>query len=52
MDGKRCWLDNFFVEPLWRSVRYEDVYLKTYDSIGAATFAWVPDLNYPELSLR
>ena len=48
MHGKRCWRDNFFVERLWRSVKYEDVYLKAYDSIGAATFAWVPGVNYPE----
>ena len=48
MNGKRCWRDNFFVEPLWRNARYEDGYLKTYDSIGAATFAWVPGVNYPE----
>lgn len=52
MNGKRCWRDNFSVEPLWRNARYEDGYLKTYDSTGAATFAWVPDLNYPELSSR
>jgi len=36
MDGKGRWLDNVFIERLWRSVKYEDVYLKAYDSIGAA----------------
>jgi putative transposase len=36
MDGKGRWLDNVFIERLWRSVKYEDVYLKGYDSIGAA----------------
>ncbi len=36
MDGKRRWVDNVFVERLWRSVKYEEVYLKAYDSIGEA----------------
>ena len=33
MDGRGRWLDNVFVERLWRSVKYEDVYLKAYGSI-------------------
>ena len=33
MDGRGRWLDNVFVERLWRSVKYEDVYLKAYESI-------------------
>jgi putative transposase len=36
MDGRGRWLDNVFVERLWRSVKYEDVYLTAYDSIGEA----------------
>ncbi len=36
MDGKGCWRDNVFVERLWRSVKYEEVYLKAYDSVGEA----------------
>ena len=36
MDGRGRWLDNVFIERLWRSVKYEDVYLKAYDSITAA----------------
>jgi putative transposase len=36
MDGKGRWVDNVFVERLWRSVKYEDVYLKAYDSIADA----------------
>lgn len=36
MDGKGRWVDNVFVERLWRSVKYEEVYLRAYDSIGAA----------------
>ena len=30
MDVKGRWVDNVFVERLWRSVKYEDVYLKAY----------------------
>lgn len=33
MDGKGCWRDNVFVERLWRSVKYEEVYLKAYASV-------------------
>jgi putative transposase len=36
MDGKGRWIDNVFVERLWRSVKYEEVYLKAYDDIRAA----------------
>ena len=36
MDGKGAWRDNVFVERLWRSVKYEEVYLKAYDSAGEA----------------
>lgn len=36
MDGKGRWVDNVFVERLWRSVKYEEVYLKAYDSIADA----------------
>ena len=34
MDGKGRWVDNVFVERLWRSVKYEEVYLKAYDSMA------------------
>ena len=36
MDGKGCWRDNVFVEWLWKSVKYEEVYLKAYDSVSVA----------------
>src|SRR3984957_16899853 len=36
MDGKGAWRDNVFVERLWRSVKYEEVYLRAYDSISEA----------------
>jgi putative transposase len=32
MDGKGRWVDNVFVERLWRSVKYEDIYLKAYET--------------------
>jgi putative transposase len=36
MDGKGSWRDNVFVERLWRSIKYEEVYLKAYDTVGEA----------------
>lgn len=36
MDGRGAWRDNIFVERLWRSVKYEEVYLYAYDSVTAA----------------
>ena len=36
MDGKGAWRDNVFVERLWRSVKYEEVYLKAYETVSAA----------------
>ena len=36
MDGRGCWRDNVFVERLWRSLKYEEVYLRAYDTVSAA----------------
>ena len=36
MDGKGAWRDNVFVERLWRSVKYEEVYLNAYESMSEA----------------
>jgi putative transposase len=36
MDGRGAWRDNVFVERLWRSVKYEEVYLHAYESVGDA----------------
>jgi putative transposase len=36
MDGQGRWRDNVFVERLWRSVKYEAVYLKAYDTVADA----------------
>ena len=39
MDGKGRWVDNVFVERLWRSVKYEEVYLDVYENVDEATQA-------------
>ena len=36
MDGKGAWRDNVIVERLWRTVKYEEVYLRAYDSVAEA----------------
>lgn len=36
MDGKGSWRDNVFVERLWRSVKYEEVYLRAYETVSEA----------------
>ena len=36
MDGKGRWRDNVFIERLWRSLKYEEVYLKAYDTVAPA----------------
>jgi putative transposase len=36
MDGKGAWRDNIVVERLWRSVKYEEVYLRAYDTVAEA----------------
>ena len=45
MDGKGAWRDNVFVERLWRSVKYEEVYLRAYDSVGASRATHGPYLD-------
>jgi len=46
MDGKGSWRDNVFVERLWRSVKYEEVYLRAYDSVGEARASIGRYLNF------
>jgi len=49
MDGKGRWMDNVFVERLWRSLKYEEVYLKAYDSVADARTSiasWIEFYNY------
>ena len=36
MDGRGSWRDNVFVERLWRSIKYEEVYLHAYESVSQA----------------
>ena len=36
MDGKGCWRDNVFVERIWRTIKYEEVYLRAYGSVHEA----------------
>jgi putative transposase len=35
MDGKGRWMDNVFIERLWRSLKYEDIYIKEYATVNA-----------------
>jgi putative transposase len=36
MDGKGSWRDNVFIERFWRTVKYEEVYIRAYDSVAEA----------------
>ena len=36
MDGRDCWRDNVFVERLWRGVKYEEAYLRAYETVRQA----------------
>ncbi len=36
MDGKGCWRDNVFIERFWRTLKYEEVYLRAYDTVSDA----------------
>lgn len=36
MDGKGAWRENVFLERLWRNVKYEEVYLRAYDTVSEA----------------
>ena len=46
MDGKGSWRDNVFVERLWRSVKYEEVYLRAYNSVAEARISIGRYLNF------
>jgi putative transposase len=46
MDGRGCWRDNVFVERLWRSLKYEDVYLRAYETVGDAQQGLARYLNF------
>ena len=54
MDGKGRWIDNVFVERLWKSVKYEHVYLHAYESVDEARqqlTSYFTFLQYPSPSL-
>jgi putative transposase len=36
MDGRGRWRDNVFVERIWKSIKYEEVYLHAYNSVSEA----------------
>ena len=49
-------MDNVFVERLWRSVKYEDIYIKEYERVpdlesGLASYFWFYDEERPHQSL-
>ena len=46
MDGKGAWRDNVFVERIWKSVKYEEVYLHAYDSVGVARASLAKYLDF------
>ena len=46
MDGESCWRDNVFVERLWESIKYDEVYLHAYDTVGAAHQGLERDLTF------
>ena len=46
MDSKGAWRDNVFVERLWRSIKYEEIYLKAYDCVRAARSAIAQYLQF------
>ena len=36
MDGKGRWVDNVFIERFWRTLKYDEVYLKAYENVSEA----------------
>jgi putative transposase len=52
MDGKGAWRDKVFVERMWRSIKYEEVYLRAYDSVSHARASLGHYLDFLHLSRR
>jgi hypothetical protein len=57
MDGRGAWRDNVFVERLWRSIKYEEVYLHAYKTVPEAALGsaviWpftIPDAHIHRLT--
>jgi putative transposase len=36
MDGRGCWRDNVFIERFWKTLKYQEVYLRAYDTVSEA----------------
>ncbi len=48
MDGRACWLDNVFIERLWRSLKYECIYLNAFETgseVHAGIGRWMTYYN-------
>jgi putative transposase len=57
MDGRGRWRDNVFVERVWKSIKYEEVYLHAYESVSQARASIGRYINFynttrPHSSLR
>ena len=55
MDGKGCWVDNVFIERLWRSLKYEDIYLREYQDLvelEVGVDKWMTFYNHARLHLN
>lgn len=50
MDGKGRWVDNVLIERLWRSVKYEDVYIKDYSTVVALHGVFMSN-NHPQCNV-
>jgi putative transposase len=53
MDGKGAWRDNVFLERFWRTLKYEEVYLKAYESVAEARSSigrFIEFADYPDVS--
>ena len=46
MDGKGAWRDDVFVERIWRSIKYEEVYLKAYENVPEARSSISKYINF------
>ena len=46
MDGKGCWRDNVFIERFWRTLKYEEVYLRAYDTVSDARASLATYLSF------
>ena len=52
MNGKRRWVDNVFIERLWRSLKYEDVFIKGYadgTELRAGVVQWLASYDHARL---